>query len=67
MGKGLKTAGIIAGVAATFAAGVYAEKQWQVSSKVANLTKKKEEHDDNVVAQVTTAPQQPAQQAANKA
>ena len=66
MSKGLKTAGIIAGVAATFAAGVMAEKKWQVSAKVANLaTKKKEEHDEAVVAQVAQ-PQQPAQQA-NKA
>ncbi len=67
MSKGLKTAGIIAGVAATFAAGVMAEKKWQVSAKVANLAKKKEEHDNSVVAQVAgTQPQQPAQQA-NKA
>lgn len=64
MGKGLKTAGIIAGVAATFAAGVMAEKKWQVSAKVANLAnnKKKEEHDDAVVAQVAQ-PTQPTQQA----
>lgn len=65
MNKGLKTAGLIAGVAATFAAGVYAEKKWQVSAKVSNFTKKKEEHDEAVVAQVAQ-PQQPAQQA-NKA
>jgi len=65
MGKGLKTAGLVAGLAATFAAGAYAEKKWSIATKVANLTKKKE-HDEAVVAQVAQQPQQPAQQA-NKA
>ena len=63
MGKGLKTAGLVAGLAATFAAGAYAEKKWNLTSKVANLAKKKEEHDNDVVAQVSQPTAQPAQQA----